>query len=194
MCSMLGRQVTVPLCHGGVRLRGQVDEFSDAAFMAGSARAERGLTGGLTSLCPPQRGGAASGVVPPLCGSGGTTSMNDVRSSAQGRGSEGIAIGVPGQREGAAWGAAARDKGRGLTHSRPICCQGLTSTQHSDSATLPVVRRARKGLPDFHHGRPHDTPSRQRHVVSVWQSLRHHDPADLAPQPCKCRSRSCDGL
>ena len=59
-CSALGRQVTLPLRHGGLGLHMQSDEVSDAAFAAGADQAERNLKGRPAALCPLQGAGGAS--------------------------------------------------------------------------------------------------------------------------------------
>ena len=44
-CSTLGRHMMLPLHHGGLELRMQSDEASDAAIVAGVGKAERNLKG-----------------------------------------------------------------------------------------------------------------------------------------------------
>ena len=51
VCSSWGRQMTLPLRHGGFGLRMQSDKFSNAAFVAGAGPADRNLTGRRTALC-----------------------------------------------------------------------------------------------------------------------------------------------
>ena len=61
-CSTLGRQVMLPLCHGGLGLHMQSDEVSHAAFVAGAGQAERNLKGRplAAALCSLQGPGGAS--------------------------------------------------------------------------------------------------------------------------------------
>ena len=61
-CSTLGRQMMLPLRHGGLGLHMQSDEVSDAAFVAGAGQleAERNLKGRPAALCPLQEPGGAS--------------------------------------------------------------------------------------------------------------------------------------
>ena len=56
-CSTLGRQMMLPLRHGGLRLHMQSDEVADAAFVAGAGQAECNLKGRLAALCPLQGAG-----------------------------------------------------------------------------------------------------------------------------------------
>ena len=51
-CSTLGRQMMLPLRHGGLGMHMQSDEVSDAAFVAGAGQAERNLKGRPAALCP----------------------------------------------------------------------------------------------------------------------------------------------
>ena len=51
-CSTLGRQIMLPLRHGGLGLHIQSDDVLDAAFVAGVGQAERNLKGRLAALCP----------------------------------------------------------------------------------------------------------------------------------------------
>ena len=60
-CSMLGRQMMSLLRHGGLGLRMQSDEVSDAAFVANTGRAERNLKGRPAALGPFQ--GASGALV-----------------------------------------------------------------------------------------------------------------------------------
>ena len=53
-CSTLGRQMMLPLRHGGLGLHMQSDRVSDAAFVAGVGQAERNLKGRSAALCPLQ--------------------------------------------------------------------------------------------------------------------------------------------
>ena len=59
-CSTLGRQMMLPLRHGGLGLHMQSDEVSDAAFVAGAGQAERNLQGRPAALCPLQGACGAS--------------------------------------------------------------------------------------------------------------------------------------
>ena len=59
-CSALGRQMMLPLRHGGLGLYMQSDEVSDAAFVAGAGQAERNLKGRPAALCALQGAGGAS--------------------------------------------------------------------------------------------------------------------------------------
>ena len=61
-CSTLGRQMMLPLRHGGLGLHMhmQSDEVSDAAFVSGAGQAERNLKGRPAALCPLQGAGGAS--------------------------------------------------------------------------------------------------------------------------------------
>ena len=77
-CSMLGRQMMLLLCHGGLGLHTQSDEVSDDAFVAGAGQAERNLKGRPAApLC--------NGLVMPPCGGGGAASTNGTRSCANGK-------------------------------------------------------------------------------------------------------------
>ena len=58
--SALGRQMTLPLCHGGLGWHMQSDEVSDAAFVAGAGQAARNLKGLPAVLCPVQGASGAS--------------------------------------------------------------------------------------------------------------------------------------
>ena len=51
-CSTLGRQMMLPLRHGGLAVHMQLDEVLDAAFVAGADQAERNRKGRPAALCP----------------------------------------------------------------------------------------------------------------------------------------------
>ena len=59
-CSELGRQMTLPLRHGGLGLHMLSEEASDAAFVAGAGQAERNLKGRQAVLYPLQGASGAS--------------------------------------------------------------------------------------------------------------------------------------
>ena len=59
-CSTLGRQMMLPLRHGGLGLHMQSDEVSDTAVVAGAGQAERNLKGRPAALWPLQGAGGAS--------------------------------------------------------------------------------------------------------------------------------------
>ena len=58
--SMLGRQMMLPLRHGGLGLYMQSDEVSDATSVAGAGQADCNLKGRPAALCPLQGAGGAS--------------------------------------------------------------------------------------------------------------------------------------
>ena len=59
-CSVLGRQMMLPLHDGGLGLHMQPDKVSDAAFVAGAGQAERNLKGRPAAPCPLQGAGGVS--------------------------------------------------------------------------------------------------------------------------------------
>ena len=73
-CSVLSRQMTLALRHGGLGFRMQSYELSDAAFVAGAGQADRNLKGRPTALCPLQ----GTPLAPEA------TCMNNTRSCADG--------------------------------------------------------------------------------------------------------------
>ena len=112
----------LPLCHGGLELHMQSDEVSDTAFMAGADQRRcdprRCVHGRHQSRAQPE--GAPSCALPSARGwwrlrAGAVAQPSrTVRGAVQmGRSSEGLADGVPGQQERAAWGAAASEEEEG---------------------------------------------------------------------------------
>ena len=59
-CRTLGRQMILPLLHGGLGLRMQSDKVSDAAFVAGAGQGECYVKGRPATLCPLQGPSGAS--------------------------------------------------------------------------------------------------------------------------------------
>ena len=59
-CVTLGRQMMLPLLHGGLGLHTQSDEVSDATFVAGDGQADRNLKGRPAALCPLKGAGGGS--------------------------------------------------------------------------------------------------------------------------------------
>ena len=102
-CSTLGRQMMLPLHKGGLGLRMQSDEGSDAAFVAGTGQTER-------DPMTPQHFALCNRHVAPRRGSPLNTSTDNARAKQMGRRSKGPANGAPCQKARAASGAAARDE------------------------------------------------------------------------------------
>ena len=77
-----------------------------------------------------------------------------------------------------------------MTHAMLTCCPASTSTPPRGSATARL-RTSSGGpagaLPTAIPG-SRMTLGNDTFVVSVWQRLGHHFPADVAPPPCKCRA------
>ena len=183
--STLGRQMMLPLRHGGLGLHIQSDEVSDAAFVAGAGQAERNLKGCRAALCPLQ---GASGA-----------SVRERWRSLHAR-----------YAEQCKWDAAAKDlptefldskygllgaqqlvrrKGDDACHAGMLSSFDLDATQGQRDTAWP---RSSSGGPAgafltaIPGGRM--TLGNDMVVASVWHRLGHHVPADVAPPPCKCRA------
>ena len=181
-CSTLGRQMMLPLRHGGLGLHMQSDEVSDAAFVAGAGQAERNLKGRPAALSPLQGGGGvsvwerwrsfhalyaeqckwdtAAKVLP--------TEYLDTKN------------GLLGAQQ------LVRRKGDDACHADMLSSLDLVTTQGQRvAARLRTSSRVPAGafLTAIPGGRM--TLSNDMFVVSVWPRLGHHVPADVAPPPCQ---------
>ena len=183
-CSTLGRQMMLPLRHGGLGLHMQSDEVSDAAFVAGAGQAERNLKGRPAALCRPQGGSGAS--------------VRERWSSLHKR-----------YTEQCKWDAAVKDlptdfldsgngllgaqqlvrrKGDDACHAAMLSSFNLNTTHgqgQRDAARLRSMSGGLAGASLTAIPGSRMTPGNDMFVVSVWHRLGHHVPADVAPPPYK---------
>ena len=184
-CSKLGRQMMLPLRHGGLGLPVQSDEVSDTAFVAGAGQAERNLKGRPAVLCSLQGAGGA-------CVQERWRSLH-ARYAVQCK-----------------WGTAARDlptefldskngllgaqqlvrrKGDEVCHADMLSSFDLDTTQGQRAAARlrsPSGGPAGAFLAAWH--------SATTCSLCLWHRMGRHVPADKMQCRRCCRSRSCDGL
>ena len=179
----LGKQMMLPLRHGGLGMRVQSDEVSDAAYVAGAGQAEVNLEGRPAALCPLQGvSGAAlrarwAGVherCADRCAWDADAKDLPKEFVESSKGLPGAQQLVTRSGDDSGFADALADFDLNTLQGQRDAARLRSSSGGPAGAFLTAIPGGRMTLGD------------DMFVVAVWHRLGHRVPDHVAPPPCKC--------